>query len=50
MKVSESKLVQFNCPGELLQELDRLIVGKYRDRTEALLDAVRKLLKELKEA
>jgi metal-responsive CopG/Arc/MetJ family transcriptional regulator len=33
-----------------LEEFDERIKGKYGDRTDALLDAMRKLLKELKGA
>jgi metal-responsive CopG/Arc/MetJ family transcriptional regulator len=34
----------------LLEQFDKAIQGKYGDRTDALLDAMRKLLKEIKEA
>jgi metal-responsive CopG/Arc/MetJ family transcriptional regulator len=33
-----------------LEEFDEIIKGRYGDRTEALLDAMRKLIRELKEA
>lgn len=48
--MTESKLVNFNCPAKLLEEFDEAIKERYGDRTDALLDAMRKLLKELKGA
>jgi len=45
---SEKKYIHFNCPIELLKEFDRTIQGRYNSRTDAILDAMRKLIKELK--
>jgi len=44
---SEKKYIHFNCPIELLKEFDRTIQGRYNSRTDAILDAMRKLIKEL---
>jgi len=46
---SEKKYIHFNCPVELLKEFDRTIQGRYNSRTDAILDAMRKLIKELKQ-
>ncbi len=46
---SEKKYIHFNCPIELLKEFDRTIQGRYNSRTDAILDAMRKLIKELKQ-
>ena len=46
---SEKKYIHFNCPIELLKEFDNAIQGRYNSRTDAILDAMRKLIKELKQ-
>jgi metal-responsive CopG/Arc/MetJ family transcriptional regulator len=47
---NDEKQVSFNCPTELLETFDRLIRGKYRDRTEAICAGMRLLLASFKEA
>ncbi len=46
----ETKLVNFNAPKKLLEEFDIAIKDRYNDRTDALLDAMRKLMRDLKDA
>ncbi len=47
--MGENRYVHFNCPRQLLREFDEAIKGRYNSRTEAVLDAMRRLLRELKE-
>lgn len=47
--MNENKLVNFNCPLKLLEVFDEAIKGTYGDRTDALMDAMRKLIQELEE-
>jgi len=47
--MSEKVRIAFNCPRQLLEEFDKAIEGKYGDRTAAILDGMRKVLRELKE-
>jgi len=47
--MGENRYVHFNCPRQLLEQFDEAIKGRYNSRTEAVLDAMRKLVKELKE-
>jgi len=49
MEMSEKVRIAFNCPRQLLEEFDKAIEGKYGDRTAAILDGMRKVLRELKE-
>jgi metal-responsive CopG/Arc/MetJ family transcriptional regulator len=41
--------VNFNCPAKLLEVFDETIKGFYSDRTDALLDAMRDLIRKLEE-
>jgi metal-responsive CopG/Arc/MetJ family transcriptional regulator len=45
----ETALVNFNCPKRLLEEFDKAIKGRYSNRTEAILDGMRRVLRELNE-
>jgi len=47
---SDTRQIYQNWPVKLLQEFDQVWKGRYRNRTEATLDAVRKLIAQLKEA
>jgi len=40
------KLVNFRCPLKLLEEFDETIKGRYRNRTDALLDAMDDLIEK----
>jgi len=42
--MSETDLVQFNCPMELLSQFDVAWKGRYKTRTEALLDLMRRFV------
>lgn len=48
--IPETKLINFNVPVKLLEELDSLIPGNYGDRTDALCSATRNLVAELRSA
>ena len=48
--MSDLKYVPFNVPKDLLKEFDEAIKGKYVTRTAALNDAMRLLIRKLKEA
>jgi len=47
--MSDTKQLYQNWPAKLLKEFDECWKGRYRNRTEATMDAVRKLIAELKE-
>ena len=47
--MSDKHKVEFNCPKPLLEVFDEIIDGVYRDRTDALLDAMRDKIRELEE-
>lgn len=54
--MADTKPVYFTCPTRLLEDFDKMCTrkyaseGKYSDRKEALLDAMRLLLQKEKEA
>jgi len=48
--MSNTHQIYQNWPVKLLQEFDEAWKGRYRNRTEATMDAVRKLIAQLKEA
>jgi len=45
-----AKLVNFRCPLELLEEFDEIIKARYRNRTDALLDAMDDLIEKRRRA
>jgi len=47
---SDTQQVKTIFPSELLAELDKVWPKRYRSRHAAIMDAVRKLIDELKEA
>lgn len=46
---SKMKLVNFRCPEPLLEVFDEVTNGVYKDRTSALLDGMRKVIREVEE-
>ena len=47
--MSDTKLVQFNCPVKLLEVFDEVIADEYSDRTNGLLEAMRLFIRTLEE-
>jgi len=50
MSKKEEQFINFLCPCDLLEEFDKAIRRKYASRTEAIREAMRLLLAQLKEA
>jgi metal-responsive CopG/Arc/MetJ family transcriptional regulator len=49
-KLSDNeKYVGFHCPIKLLEVFDEVIKGRYSHRTNALLDAMRDLIRKVEE-
>jgi len=48
--MSDTKYAHINFPRKLLERLDELYSARYRNRSDAVIDAVRKLVRELEEA
>jgi len=48
--MSDTYQIYQNWPRELVEDFDKAWKGRYSNRKEATLDAVRKLIAELKEA
>ncbi len=46
-RAKDAVLITLNIPPKLLDEFDEAIKGHYKNRSEAIRDAMRKLLQEL---